>query len=221
VALFESSFDMNFSTDRDLLLYEPTLFNDVPWISQQRLSVTDGDITGTTLSSAQADFELAQVDAGSVVLVNKVPIEVIERLDAMTLTVSLPRTRTSDAALPPGDTTNAALIVRSFMPQAQLVCAALLRMLGLDSDDPDQPLDSDAVVSLSLMARLESLGTLERIFSSAAALTGDNDGLLFKAAEYRRRLSEAATRSPVQIDTNGDGLPDEKRYIGLSRMIRV
>jgi hypothetical protein len=212
---------MNFSTDRDLLLYEPALFNDLPWVSQQRLSVTDGEVTGTMLTSAQADFEAAQIETGSVLLVNKTPVEVIERIDTMTLTVSLPRTRTSDAAIPPGDVSSAEVFARTFAPQADLVCASLLRMLGLDADDPDQPLDADAVVSLSLMARLESLGTLERVFSSAAALTGDNDALLFKAAEYRRRLLEAAARSPVQIDTTGDGLPDEKRYIGVGRLTRA
>lgn len=212
---------MNFSTDRDLLLYEPTLFNDLPWVSQQRLSVTDGEVTGTTLTSAQADFELAQIDTGSVLLVGSVPVEVIARADSITLTVSLLRGRMTDNAIPPGDVSSASLVGRTFAPQAALVCASLLRMLGLNADDPDQPLDADAVVSLSLMARLESLGTLERVFSSAAALTGDNDALLFKAAEYRRRLMEAAARCPVQIDTTGDGLPDEKRYLGMSRLTRI
>ena len=212
---------MNFSTDRDLLLYEPTLFNDVPWVSQQRLSVNDGEVSGTTLTSVEANFELAQVDAGSVLLIDKLPVEVVARVDAMTLTVSLPRARTSDAAIPPGDGTSMAVIARTFAPQAELVCSSLLRMLGLDSEDPEQPLGADAVVSLSLMARLESLATLERVFSSAAALTGNNDGLLFKAAAYRRQLLEAASRSPVQVDTNADGLPDEKRYVGLSRLMRV
>lgn len=212
---------MNFSTDRDLLMYEPTLFKDVPWVSQQRLSVSDGEVFGTSLTSAEADFDLAQVDTGSVVLLDKLPVEVIARVDAMTLTVSMPRARTSDAPIPPGDGSSKAIVVRTFSPQAELVCGSLLRMLGLDSDDPEQPLGADAVVSLSLMARLETLGTLERVFSSAAALTGDNDGLLFKAAEYRRRLLDAAARSPLQVDTTGDGLPDEKRYLGLSRLIRA
>ena len=212
---------MNFSTDRDLLFYEPTLFNDLPWVSQQRLSVTDGQVAGTTLTSVGADFEAAQVDTGSVLLVNKTPVEVIARIDTMTLTVSLPRTRTTDAAIPPGDASSASVIARTFAPQAELVCASLLRMLGLDRDDPDQPLDADAVVSLSAMARLETLGTLERVYSSAAALTGDNDALLFKAAAYRRHFLEAATRCPVQIDTTGDGLPDEKRYLGVSRLTRI
>ena len=211
---------MNFSTDRDLLLYEPTLFNDLPWVSQQRLSVSNGEVAGTTLVSPQADFEAAQVDTGSVLLVNKTPVEVLARIDTMTLTVSLPRTRTTDAAIPPGDVSSAAVVARTYAPQAELVCASLLRLLGLDADDPGQSLDADAVVSLSLMARLEVMGTLERVFSSAAALTGDNDVLLFKAAEYRRRLLEAAARCPVQIDVTGDGLPDEKRYLGVGRLTR-
>ena len=212
---------MNFSTDRDLLHYEPTLFNDLPWVSQQRLSVTDGEVTGTTLTSAQADFEAAQVDAGSVLLINKTPVEVLARIDTMTLTVSLPRTRTTDAAIPPGDVSSATVNARTFAPQAELVSTSLLRMLGLDSDDPGDPLDADAVVSLSTMARLETLGTLERVYSSAAALTGDNDALLFKAAAYRRNFLEAAARCPVQIDTTGDGLPDEKRYLGVGRLTRL
>lgn len=212
---------MNFSTDRDLLLYEPTLFSDLTWVSQQRLSVADGEVTGTTLLSAEADFDSAQIETGSVVLMNSTPVEVLERVDAMTLTVSLLRTRTSDPALPPGDVSSATVVARTFAPQAELVCGSLLRMLGLDADDPDQPLGADAVVSLSLMARLEALGTLERVFSSAAALTGDNDALLFKAAAYRRRFMEAAARCPVQIDTTGDGLPDEKRYLGVSRLTRA
>lgn len=212
---------MNFSTDRDLLMYEPTLFNDVPWVSQQRLSVSDGEVSGTALLSAEADFETSQVDAGMIALIDGVPVEVIERLDESTLTVSLPRARTTDTALAPGDGSSKSVIVRTFSPQAGLVCDALLRMLGLDGDDPDQPLGADAVVSLSLMARLETLGTLERVYSSAAALSGENDMLLFKAAAYRRRLLEAASRSAVQVDTNGDGLPDEKRYLGLSRLTRV
>lgn len=212
---------MNFSTDRDLLLYEPTLFNDVPWISQQRLAVADGEVAGTALTSAMADFEATRVDTGSVLLIDKVPVEVVSRTDASSLVVSMPRARSVDPLIPPGDGSSMMVVARTFAPQAELVCRSLLRMLGLDADDPDHPLDAEAVVSLSLMARLEALGTLERVFSSAAALTGDNDGLLFKAAEYRRRLLEAASRSPVQIDTNGDGLPDEKRYVGISRLTRV
>jgi len=211
---------MNFSTDRDLLAYEPTLFTDVPFVAQQRLSVTDAEVTGTAVFSITADFESAQVEPGGVVLIDRRPFEVLARTDEATLSVSLPRTHTTDPAIPGGDGTALPLIARTFAPQAALVGEALLRMLGIDDADPAHPLDEDAVVSLGAMARLETLGTLERIFSSAAALTGNNEHHLMKAAEYRRRFLNAAARSPIHIDTNGDGLPDEKRYLGLMRLTR-
>ena len=212
---------MNFSTDRDLLAYEPSLFTDVPFVAQPRLSVTDAEVTGTTVFSITADVDQAQVETGSVVLIDRRPFEVMARTDEATLSVSLPRTRTTDAAIPGGAGAALPLIVRTFAPQAALVRDALLRMLGIDDADPVNGLDEDAVVSLGAMARLEVLGTLERVFSSAAALTGNNEHHLMKAAEYRRQFLHAAARSPIHIDTNGDGLPDEKRYLGLMRMTRV
>lgn len=212
---------MNFSTDRDLLAYEPTVFNDVPFVSQQRLSVTDAEVTDATVFSVSADFVSAQVEAGSVVLIDARPFEVLARVDEATLTVSLPRTHTTDAAIPGGDGSSLPLIVRTFVPQAALVRDALLRMLGIDDSDPVNGLDEDAVVSLGAMARLEVLGTLERIYSSAAALTENNEYHLMKAGEYRRRFLAAAARSPIRVDTNGDGLPDEKRYLGLMQLTRA
>jgi len=209
---------MNFSSDRDLLIYEPTLFNDVPFVSQQRLSVNDAELSGTTLSSITADFISAQVETGSVVLVDRRPFEVGQVVDDTTLQVSLLRARTSDPLIPGDDGTGLSLIVRTFSPQVSLVHDALLRMLGIDT--PDSGLDEEAVVSLEAMARLESLGTLERIYSSAASLTGNNEGLLYKAGGYRRLFLDAAARHPIQIDVNGDGLPDEKRYLGLGRLVR-
>jgi len=212
---------MNFSTDRDLLALEPEVFNDLPFVSQQRVSVNDAELTGTQLFSMSADFVQAQVSSGAVVLIDKKPYEVAERIDENTLEVSLLRARVGDTPIPGESGAALSLSARTFAPQAALVCSAILRMLGIDSDNPEQALDEDAVVSVSAVARLESLGTLERIYSSGAALTGNNDVLLFKAGEYRRRFLDAAARQPIQIDTTGDGYPDEKRYLGLMRLVRA
>ncbi|MFW6059378.1 MAG: hypothetical protein ACODAQ_04310, partial [Phycisphaeraceae bacterium] len=173
------------------------------------------------LAHLDADFELAQVEAGSVVLVGRTPHEVIERVDPQTLTVSLLRTRLNDDPIPGEEGTNLDVKVRTFAPQAALVHDALLRLLGIDPSDPDAPLDEDAVVSLSVMARLEALGTLERIYSGAAALTGDNEQLRIKAHEYGRQFHLAATQSSVLVDVDGDGHADERRRLGLVRMTRV
>ncbi len=215
---------MNYSTDRDLLAMEPTLFHDVPWVGQQRLSTDDAQVIDTTVISPTADFGAAQVEAGSVVLINRVAHEVVTRLDATSLTVSLLRTRLSDAAIPSarGDGGPWPMVVRTFAPQAAMVHDGLLRLLGIDAHAPDPAaLREDAVVSISVMARLETLGTLERVYSGAAALTGDNQMLLYKAGEYRRRFRHAVAQASVLLDTNGDGHADERRRLGLTRLHRV
>lgn len=212
---------MNFSTDRDLLGIEPNVFRDVPFVSQQRLRVTDGAISGTTLSSATADFVAAQVEAGGVVLAAGLPLEVMSRQDANTLTVSLLRVKLADAAIPPGDATDLELIARTLAPQAALVHDTLLRMLNIDPDDPDSPVTEDAVVSLSLMSRLEALGTLERVYTAAVAILGDNAALVAKATDYRRQFHAAVERAVVLLDTDGDGHADVRRSLATTRLTRV
>ncbi len=216
---------MNFSTDRDLLALAPEVFTDAPLVGQTRIDVADGILAGTALTSAAADFAAAGVEAGGVVLIAQTPFEVVERVDANTLTVSLPRARTTDAALtaPHLDGSALAVRVRTFAPQAALIHDALLRMLGL-SPDPDAELGEDAVVSLSAMARLEALGTLDLVYAGAAALTGDathDANLARKAAHHRARFVAARRAARITIDTNADGLGDEVRRPGLLCLHRV
>ena len=204
---------MTFTTDRDLLALEPAVFRDVPFVSQQRLHVTDATLAGVTLTSAAADFAAAQVNTGSVVLVNGTPLEVLARSDAHTLTVSLPRTSLGDDATPPGDGTGLDLVARTFAPQAALVHDALLALLGVDDDG--------AIVSLSVMARLEALGTLERVFASALAITGDQVALAQKAADYRHRFGAACRAAVVLLDLDRDGVADTRRRLGVVALTRV
>ena len=220
---------MNFSTDRDLLAHEPTLFADVAWVSQRRLRVDDAMITDTTLTSSAANFIKAGVEAGSVVLIDQTPHEVVARVDAHTLTISLIRGRVTDAPLPGVEGGPFELTVRTFQPQAAAVHDGLLRLVGIHppGDGPaalalaDGRLTEDAIVSLSTMTRLETLGTLERVYGAAAALLADNTLVLHKANEYRRRFRHAVGNATVLIDTNGDGLPEERRRLGVVRFARV
>ena len=212
---------MYFSTDRDLLAIEPGVFEDVPFAAQQRLRITDGSVTGTTLTSAAADFVTALVDQGSVLLIDGIAYEVMTRTDANTLTISLPRSSTGDPAIPGGDGTALEVIARTFAPQAELVHDGLLRLIGIEPDDPDGELIESAILTLTRMARIEALGTLERVYSGAASLIGDNETLLMKAGEYRRRFRQACASTTVLLDTDGDGLPERKVHLGIIRLTRV
>ena len=95
-----------------------------------------------------------------------------------------------------------------------------MNLFGLAADDPEQPLREDAVLSVALAARLETLGTLERVYSAGAAITGNNDMLLLKADHYRRRFAAARERAVVLIDTDGDGFADVRRRLGEAHLIR-
>ncbi len=211
---------MNFSTDRDLLAHEPNVFDDVSIVSQRRLSLTDAAVSGTTLTSASADFEEAQVETGSVVVVDGVALEVMARVDANTLTVSMPRARLTDSAVPPGDGSGLSLIAMTFAPQAALVHDVLLRALGIDPNDEDAELTEDAIVSVGLMAHVETLGTLERVYSGAVAITGDEE-LVRRAEMYRQRFRAAVERASVLLDTDGDGRADMRVEMATSRLVRV
>jgi hypothetical protein len=212
---------MNFSSDRDLLAYEPTLFHDLPWAGQQRLRVTDGSTTGTTLSSQNADFEAADVGIGSVVLIEDLACEVLSRGSQTQLTVSLLRRNLNDAAIPPGDGSDQTVVARTFAPQAALVHDQLLHMLGFEPDNAQARVTEQAIVSMSVMARLEALGTLERVFSGAVALVGDNKALEQKAAAYHERFTRALRRATVLLDVDGDGRVDARRGLSTARLVRV
>jgi len=212
---------MNFSTDRDLLAIEPGVFEDVPFAAQQRLRITDGAVTGTTLTSAAADFVTAQVDQGSVLLIGGIAYEVMTRIDQSTLTISLPRSSTVDPAIPGGDGIALEVAARTFEPQAELVHDGLLKLIGIEPDNPNGELTESAILTLSRMARVEALGTLERVYSGAASLIGDNEMLLMKAGEYRRRFRQACTTTTVLLDTDGDGLTDRSLQLGTIRFNRV
>lgn len=214
---------MNYSTDRDLLAHEPNLFTDLTWVSQERLNLEDVTVSGTTATTAAGDFAAAGVEAGGVVLIDGVPHEVVGRDADDTLTVSLLRADLGESARPGAQGGPFTLVARTFAPQAAMVRGGLLRLLGIDPSDPaedDAALTEDAVVSLSVMARLEALGTLERVYSGASALSGDNTLWQYKAGEYRRRFRAAISKASVLIDTNDDGVADERRHLGVVRYRR-
>jgi len=202
---------MTFSNDRDLLAYEPALFTELPLAGQQRLRATDASVVGTTLSSGSADFDAAAIAAGHVVLLFETPCEVLERIDAHTLTVSRLRGSEEEPAIPPGDAANAEIRIRTFAPQARLVHEDLLRTLGIDRDNPAETLSASSVISLATVRQVEVLGTLALAYAAATVAGEDAPPIHAKATHYQRQFDRARRRAVVLIDTNGDGQPDLHR----------
>ncbi len=210
---------MSFSTDRDLLAFEPEVFNDIPFTAQQRVHLVDGVMTSGLLSSPSADFANAQVDAGCVVLIDNVAHEVLSRFDAQTLQVSRLRNKPGDPAIVPPDGTGLSVTVRTFAPQAELVGAMLLRLLGIDDNEVET--SETRIVSLSIMNRLEVYGVLDHIYYAAVNIAGDDESLIKKATWARDRFHNALNSASVVVDHDGDGRGDVTRRFGIGHLRRV
>jgi hypothetical protein len=236
-----------FTTDRDLLQLEPTLFRDVGWLSQ-RLIRTTGTLTSGVVTIDAGDLELSGVAPGQVALVNGVPLEVLA-VSPQEATLSLIRAGPGESALVPLDSGEGAVLdVYTFEPQRAIVHGQLLRMLGIDPDVPagalgpgSTVLTEAAVLNPRSLWLVEALGTLHLIFAAAAAPIGPGGigapesgtggggagsslgaGTLWARAEmYRRRFVAERARAGALIDLDGDGIADAMRTLNVAMLVRV
>ncbi len=208
---------MAFSTDRDLLALEPNVFVDVPLVSQQLLRAEDAVVDGTTLSSATSNFAAVDIGAGGVLVASGLTLEVVQRVDAQTLTVSLPRGGVDDPPLAPPLSATVEIAARTFAPQAAAAHARLRQALALAEDASDGP-----ILIASEQARyIEVLGTLAEIYRIAQGPLGDNSMFAARQHHYERAFTAAVYGLGVPVDVLGDGTAHQLRHAGTRTFKRV
>lgn len=212
-----------FASDRDLLAVEPNLFRDVAWLSQRLLRGT-GSISGTTLTISAADgaLDTAGAGPGSVVVVDGVAYEVIERLSATQASISRPRASALDPILPPAAVSGKDTGVITFAPQIAAVHTEILARLGIGvgvGEEPDGPTEA-SITNPAALVRLEVLGTLAMVWGAAAALQGQGSPAAERAEWYRARFGRERESVSVRLDLDGDGQTDAARHLGSTRMVR-
>jgi len=202
----------NFSTDADLLAYEPHVFTDLPFAAQRLLRISDAAVADTTVTSDTGGF--AALSPGYVVICEAMSYAIESITDDNTLELA-------QAPVDLSATEGLTLTVPTLAPQATLVHDELLRAIGIDVDDPAASLTEQSIVSRQLMQRLEAVGTLAHAYAAAVALVGDNETIHAKAERYRLRYRRALHVAQILIDTDGDGLADAWRSPGVARLTRV
>lgn len=208
-----------FANDRDLLALEPNVFADAAWAGQTLVEVDDGVVSGLTLSSATADFEAAGVDTGRVALVNGVALEVLERVGAGALLVSLVRAAPGDPPIPPRPTTDAAVRVSTFAPQVRVAHEEVMRALGLATEEDGAP-NASHVLNPRAAVRAEALGALALVYGALAARVGEDSTHWVKARAYEERFARERNRVVVALDLDGDGEADATRRAATAQMRR-
>jgi len=205
---------MNFSCDADVLAYEPGVFVDVPLDGQTVLEVTDGEATGNVITSAAGGFE-ALVE-GDVVVLRSQNQSIARAVDSVTDDHTLSLTL-APFGLP--GLTGLTVIARTFEPQRDRVHEQLMGSIGLSADDTSHGLDELDIVSQGLMRRLETLGTLWRVYEAASGGPGGKV-MQHQAERYRRMFHEAVEGARVLIDTDGDGRANLWRTPAAGRWVR-
>lgn len=202
-----------FATDIDLLTLEPNLFADVGWNGQRLISAT-GTLSGTTLTIGGVDLTASGVEAGCVVLMSGVPLEVIARTSATTLAISLIRWGRTGPAIPPVGLTTGNCEVRTFRPQIAIAHRAVMQTLGLGEGEDAQ------VTNGADFATFEAALTLYTIYAAASAGTEQGRVLVSKAEQYRGRAGSERTRIAARLDTDSDGVIDATRRPGVIPLVR-
>lgn len=215
-----------FAHDRDLLIYEPALLNDIHWAGQQTISNDAGVMTaaGTVLGLPSGqDFAEAAVKPADTLLLNAIPVEVVSIDSDTTATISRIRDDTDDDPLGILDG-EVGVQVRgwTFRPQISAVHDQLLNALALAKGDGDDHRPGENMVTNTVdLKRVEALGALHLIYTSAAALVGADSPLWAKAGLYRDRFVNERRQAAAAIDLNADGKPDAVRHASVFRFTRA
>ncbi|CAG0953108.1 hypothetical protein PHYC_00308 [Phycisphaerales bacterium] len=201
-----------FTTDRDLLVFEPHLFRDLAWAGQTLISGT-ANYAGSVLElTGDQSLEDQSVAAGHVITVDGVSYEIMEVLGATELWVSVVRASHDDPVIPAVKMIDRPAYVSTFAPQIAIAHRQVLRLVGVEPDLvlPGQPTEA-SIKNPRELARLEALAALHLIYSAAAAASGQDSPLAQRAAMYLERFRAESTRVAALLDLNNDGIPDSTR----------
>lgn len=211
---------MTFSSDRDLLTFEPDIFTQMPLAGQALLSATTGSVANSIVTCPGCDFTNLKIDTGSVVLINDLPHEVISQIDIEKINISMIRGSNLGQPIKIPDQADITLKISTFRQQRELTHQLLLQRVGIDIDDTNDAINADQIISITAMNVLEILGTLERIFRAGVSVDGENTQLIAKADYYHELFEKSLNQATIQFDISGDGLADHSVDMGTCRFIR-
>ena len=215
-----------FSRDVDLLKWEPVLFKELAPASQTLCSGDDGQVSGTTLTSVDAAFDNAGVQAGHVIKLQQDDddidgcYEIVSVDSATQLTVSVIRYDTDDAAIAPPGGSSISYRISTYDPQAEEAAYSLLQYFGIDPDDTESEVQAEGILNERSLRQASVFAVLVAVFGATANGTGDSDGYWQKARHYEKVFYAARAKTRLRIDTDDDNMAEELRTGGVIRLRR-
>jgi hypothetical protein len=215
-----------FSSDVDILKYEPVLFGELHLPSQVLAGGTGAGLSGTALTAAGADFITAGIEPGGVIHLRSADgtlngdCEIVSIDSATELTVSVVRADAADPAVAPPAGSDLTYRVSTFKPQAAEVALELTAYFGLRPGDPAGMLGVEDLLDTEPLRRVAVLGVLWRVYAN---WSGGPDEMAFanKSLFYGGLFEKARQRCRLTVDLGADGVAQVTRVGSAIRLIRA
>jgi len=214
-----------FSSDIDILKYEPALFSFlyVPW--QVLCLGESANLVGTALTDQNADFTGANVTSGKVIYLRGSegvldgPYEIVSVESANELCVSVLRSDSESPAVAPSSAENVSWRITTFEPQSTEVGLQLTAYFGLRPGCPTAEYDAADIIDPQMLKQASVFAVISSIYAMLAT-KGNDEGLWSRSLHYKGLFVKARERIKFSIDPDSDQINDIVRYGGSGRLLR-
>ncbi len=216
----------NFSTDADLLKWEPALFREMA-LEHQCLACGSGATSaGYQVTAPGAQFVSAHVRPGHVIHLAAAGQGVDGYYEVMSVEGETELLATVVGSpvgewVPLPTATGLEFSIHTFDPQHEEARWALLARFGLEMDAADaaQNLERWILEHRSLRRASVTL-VLATVLRGQAAGLPEDAGLARKAEHYARLYEDEVAKVRLHVDRDADGRPDDIRSLGSHRLWR-
>ncbi len=216
---------VSFSSDADILKYEPMLFGELhlPW--QVLAAGTGGTLIGTTFTASGADFVSAQVPAGGVIYLRSAngcldgAYEIFSVDSATQLSISVIRADSGDELIAPPSATEISYRISTFRPQAGEAGFRLTEYFGIQPGNPASDIDVEDVLDTDVLRSASVFAVISSVYAMLASKAED-ENFWKKSQHYQKLFEKARERCRLSIDVGSDGVVDITRVGASVRLIR-
>jgi hypothetical protein len=216
----------NFSTDADLLKWEPALLREIA-LDHQCLARGSGASSQTfSVVAEDAAFQTARVQPGHIIHLKNADqgidgyYEVFSAQSETELLAGFLGGRGDEwVPLPAG--TDLEFDIHTYDPQHEEARWALLARFGLETDAADGATDLERWIFQRRVFRTASVAMVLAMLYRGQSTSGpDAAGMARKADHYARMYEDEVTKARVILDRDGDGRPDGVRSLASHRLRR-
>ena len=215
----------SFSSDVDILKYEPMLFGQLhlPW--QVLTEGSGGTLSGTTFTAAGADFISAGLCAGGVIYLaseDKVmdgAFEIVSVDSATQLGVSVLRSDSQADTVAPPAAGDISYRISTFSPQANEVGFQLTEYFGIRPGNPASDYGIEDVLDTSVLRHASVFAVLSCVYAMLAG-KAQNDNFWKKSLYYQKLFIKARQRTRLSIDLGSDGVVDVTKIGSSAKLVR-